>query len=413
MEGAGCYCGPAKQGLPVTSMRAGRLVRQPAGYSAFIPAPLPPNPALALDASLIGLLSQADQALGRLDGYAQVLPNPDLFVATYVRREAVLSSQIEGTQSTLDDVLKFELDADRRDAPGDIDETVNYVHAMHYGLARLTELPLSLRLIREIHGELLRGVRGQEHSPGEFRTSQNWIGPGGAPLSAATFVPPPPGQMLEALDHLEKFLHTEDHLPPLIECALVHAQFETIHPFLDGNGRVGRLLIAFLLTHRGVLQRPLLYLSYFLKRHRLEYYDRLMAIRTDGDWEGWVRFFLRGVGETAAEATRTAHQIVQMRETHRSAVEQLRLGVNGLRLVDLLFASPYVDVNYVSQHLTPDGVAFATANNLVAAFERGGLIEEITGGRRNRIFRYSSYIDLFGDNDPPPDGHDQPEVTTA
>lgn len=395
----------------MASTRAGRLIRQPTGYSAFIPAPLPPTPPLEIDASLIGLLSEADQAVGRLDGYAEVLPNPDLFVATYVRREAVLSSQIEGTQSTLDDVLKFELDRDGREIPRDLEETVNYVQAMNYGLARLNELPLSLRLVREIHGELLHGVRGQEHSPGEFRTSQNWIGARGATIASATFVPPPPGAMLEALDNLEKFLHAEDRLPALLECAIAHAQFETVHPFLDGNGRVGRLLITFLLVHRGVLRRPLLYLSYYLKRHRLEYYDRLMAVRAEGDWEGWVRFFLRGVAETAEEAARTARKIVRMREEHRALVEQGGLGVNGLRLIELLFGSPFVNVNYVRERLTPNGIAFATANSLVTAFERIGLLQEVTGGRRNRVFRYTPYLDLFGDDDGASTPADEPEVT--
>jgi Fic family protein len=212
----------------MASTRAGIAVRQPQGYSAFIPAPLPPDPPLDLDAGLIAALSEADQCLGRLDGFAEVLPNPELFVAMYVRREAVLSSQIEGTQSTLDDVLKFELDANLRAAPGDVEETVNYIRAMNHGLSRLDDLPLSLRLIREIHRELLQGVRGQERSPGEFRTSQNWIGSQDAPLSAATFVPPPPGAMLEALDGFERFLHRDEPLPALVQCALAHAQFETI-----------------------------------------------------------------------------------------------------------------------------------------------------------------------------------------
>jgi Fic family protein len=397
----------------MASTRAGALARQPQGYDAFIPAPLPPAPPLDLDPALIALLSEADQCLGRLDGFAEVLPNPDLFVAMYVRREAVLSSQIEGTQSTLDDVLQFELDADVRQVPGDVEETVNYVRALNYGLARLDSLPLSLRLIREIHRELLTGVRGQERSPGEFRTSQNWIGAPNAPLTAASFVPPPPLAMLDALDGFEKFLHGDDRFPVLIQCALAHAQFETIHPFLDGNGRVGRLLITFLLVHSGVLTRPLLYLSYYLKRNRLEYYDRLMAIRTNGDWEGWLRFFLRGVAETAVEATSTARAIVRMREEHRVRVDEAGLGPNGARLIDLLFAAPIVNVNYVATHLGNDGVAFATANNLVHAFERIGLLVEVTGRRRSRVFRYTPYLDLFGDPAPAPPSPAEAEVTAA
>jgi Fic family protein len=248
-----------------------------------------------MDPPMVSLLSQADQAVGRLDGLAQTLPNPDLFVAMYVRREAVLSSQIEGTQSTLEDVLTFELDAKGQEFPKDVEEVVNYVRAMNYGLDRVSTLPLLLRLIRETQAELLRNVRGAHRRPGKFRASQNWIGPANVPLAQATFIPPPVHEMHQALDNFEKFLHQEGDHPALIHCGLAHAQFETIHPFLDGNGRVGRLLITFLLVHRGILHRPLLYLSHYLKRYRSEYYDRLSAIREAGDWEGWLKFFLRGV----------------------------------------------------------------------------------------------------------------------
>lgn len=275
-------------------MRAGRYLKQASGYTAFVPAPLPPDPPVKIDLELSRLLSEADRALGRLDGVATVLPNPDLFVSMYVRQEAVLSSQIEGTQSTLEDVLQFEIDSKGRDFPKDIREVVNYVRAMNFGLERLKTLPLSLRLIREIHGKLLEGVRGSTRTPGEFRTKQNWIGPAGCTLSNATFVPPPVPEMQAALDNAEKFLH-DNSLPLLIQCGLAHAQFETIHPFLDGNGRVGRLLVTFLLCQKRALERPLLYLSHYLKEHRAEYYDRLMAIRNDGDWEEWLMFFVRGV----------------------------------------------------------------------------------------------------------------------
>jgi len=364
-----------------------------AGYSAFIPAPLPPDPPVRIDGELAHLLSEADRSLGRLDGVASVVPNPDLFVAMYVRQEAVLSSQIEGTQSTLEDVLQFEIDEKGRELPKDVEEVVNYVRAMNYGLARLKELPLSLRLIREIHAELLKGVRGAHRTPGEFRRSQNWIGPENCTLTTAAFVPPPVPEMHEALDNLEKFLHDETTLPALLHCGLAHAQFETIHPFLDGNGRVGRLLITFLLCQRGILQRPLLYLSHFLRAYRAEYYDRLMAIRNGGDWEGWLKFFVRGVGEVSREATETAQAILKMREEHRRVIGA-ELGGNAfaLPLLDLLFEHPLVTISIVEQRLK---CVYVTASKLVEQFERLGLLKEITGHRRNRRFRYEPYLALF------------------
>lgn len=243
--------------------RAGVYIKQVTGYFAFIPENLPPTPSVLMDRELTRLLSDADRALGRLDGVATVLPNPDLFVAMYVKQEAVYSSQIEGTQSTLEDVLEHEAEALKQGRPEDVAEVMNYIRAMNYGIDRLRKLPLSLRLIREIHAELLKNIRGGERTPGEFRKSQNWIGPSGCSLSQAEFVPPPPHEMLKALDNFEKFLHDKESLPVLIHCGLAHAQFETIHPFLDGNGRIGRLLIMFLLCERNILHRPLLYLSLF------------------------------------------------------------------------------------------------------------------------------------------------------
>ena len=383
------------------SARAGRYVKQRTGYAAFIPAPLPPDPPVVLDGPLHALLSRADQAVGRLDGVIQTVPNPDFFVYMYVRREAVLSSQIEGTQSTLEDLLAVELEPRLawRDLPRDVDEVVRYVHAMNYGLARLSNLPLSLRLITEIHRELLTGVRGSHRLPGEFRRSQNWIGPENATLEEATFVPPPVHEMKQSLDNFERFLHDEE-LPALVHAGLAHAQFETIHPFLDGNGRVGRLLITFLLVHRGVLHRPLLYLSVYLKRHRAEYYDRLMAIRNSGDWESWLRFFLAGVAQTAEEATVTARAILNLREEHRRAVQDRIGGVNGLRLLDLLFERPLVHVNLIKDRL---GVAFVTANKLVEQLEGLGVVDEITGRKRDRIFSYTPYVALFRDQPPAAD----------
>ena len=376
--------------------RAGHYVRQTGGYRAFIPSSLPPNPPVHLDPSLQALLSRADQALGRLDGAAQLLPNPELFVAMYVQWESVLSSQIEGTQSTLEDLLEFQLDPSGAGSSRDVEEVVDHVAAMNYGLHRLQELPLSLRLIREIHRELLRGVRGADKTPGEFRTSQNWIGPAGATLAQATFVPPPPSELWQALDNLERFLHDEEPLPSLVRCGLAHAQFETIHPFLDGNGRVGRLLITFLLVHEGVLQRPLLCLSHYFKRNRSEYYDRLGAVRETGDWEGWLRFFLHGVAEVAEQATATARAIIALRESHRRLVQENGRAATGLRLLDVMFEHPIANARLVQDRL---GVrSFDTAANALERLVSLGLIEETTGGRRNRRYRYTPYLALFSDS---------------
>jgi Fic family protein len=379
---------------------------QPSGYRAFIPASLPPDPPVDLE-GVRGLLSSADQAIGRLDGVVQFVPDPDIFIAMYVRREAVLSSQIEGTQSTLEDLLEVELEPESID--GDVGEIVNYVAAMNYGLDRLHELPLSLRLIRKIHGELLRAGRGARATPGEFRTTQNWIGPRGASLKQATYVPPPVPDMKAALGDFEKFLHSDHQLPLLVVAGLAHAQFETIHPFLDGNGRVGRLLITFLLCRGGALRAPLLYLSYYLKLHRSEYYDRLMGVRISGDWEGWLRFFLRGVAETAAEANATAERIAELRESTRTSVME-DTGANGLKLLSLLFRRPLVNVNRVSDELE---VTFPTASRLVKHFEDLGLLRELTGRSRSRLFRFEPYFILFDDPQISEDDETPVEITES
>jgi len=375
-------------------MRAGRYIKQTAGYRAFIPAPLSPSPALKYDGELTRLLSDADRALGRLDGVASVLPNPDLFVAMYVRHEAVLSSQIEGTQSTLEDVLQFEIEGGvTTDQPRDVEEVVNYIAAMKYGLNRLKSLPLSKRLLREIHKKLLQGVRGNERQPGHFRDTQNWIGPQGCTLDQAEFVPPPPHDMQTALDDFEKFLHDRTSFPTLIHCALSHAQFETIHPFLDGNGRVGRLLITLLMCERNILTQPLLYLSYFFKAHRAQYYDRLMAVRNDGDWEAWVKFFLRGVFEVSQGATETARAILELREKHRELIaSRFSNSVNGLLVLDYLFQQPVVSVNMVKKQLER---SFGTASKLIEELVKMGVVIETTGRVRNRRFQYQEYLDMF------------------
>lgn len=377
-----------------TRGRAGRNVRQPAGYSAFLPSPLPPDPPVRVEGRLQRLLSEADLALGRLDGSIQILPNPDLFVFMYVRKEAVLSSQIEGTQSSLQDLLAAEAQILDPDQPRDVAEVLNYVAAMNYGMERLEELPVSVRLIREIHERLMQGVRGQYLIPGELRTSQHWIGPGGCTLNEATFVPPPPHEVANALGALETFLHADDGLPLLLKIGLAHVQFETIHPFLDGNGRVGRLLITFLLCEKGVLHKPVLYLSHYFKRHRQRYYDMLQATRDEGDWEAWLEFFLQGVAEVSVQAAETARRILALREDHRAAIAANlgRAGGNGHIVLEHLFVRPIVSVNEVKELI---GTTYPAANALVEKFVEIGILEEITGQARNRKFRYGPYVRLF------------------
>jgi Fic family protein len=383
--------------MNATPFRSGRYIQQPTGYRAFIPNPLPPDPPIVISPEMQVLLSRADRALGRLDGSIQTLPHPDLFVFMYIRKEAVLSSQIEGTQSSLQDVLAAEAQILTPDHPQDVDEVVNYVRAMNYGLERLKELPVSARLIREIHAELLKGVRGQHLTPGEVRTSQNWIGPGGCSLKEATFVPPPPHEVAQHLGELERFLHSATPLPMLLRIGLAHVQFETIHPFLDGNGRVGRLLIAFLLCEQEILIKPVLYLSHYFKQHRQEYYDHLQSVRDRGTWEDWLTFFLQGVVDVSKQATETAHRILTLRETHRLAItEQFgRAAGNGHRVLEYLYEHPIVSVNEVQDLI---GTTYAAANQLVGKFVASGLLMEVTGQARNRKFKYQSYIDLFRDD---------------
>ena len=388
--------------------RAGDYVSQIGGYKAFVPKPLPPDPPIQLDREMLLLLSQADMALGRLDGMSAILPNIDLFVAMYVNKEAVLSSQIEGTQASLIDVLAFEADAALPGNPQDIEEVINYINALNFGLQRLNTLPLSLRLIREIHSLLLQGVRGANRQPGEFRTSQNWIGHHGGTIGTARFVPPSPTDMNTALNNLETFINTEKTIPILLKVGLVHAHFETIHPFLDGNGRVGRLLITFILCYEGILRKPLLYLSHFFKVHRSEYYRHLQKIRDDGDWETWLKFFLRGVYEVAQEATTTASNIVQLRELHRNivATQFPRLG-GTYQLLEYLYQRPVITVNGAAK---VTGLSYANANRLVLKFQEHGLLRQMDTYQRNRRFIYADYLAMFSDEEMSKDEHQRPSV---
>ncbi len=359
----------------------------------FDPSPLPPA-GLRIAGKIQGLLSEADLALGRLDGSIATLPNPDLFVLMYIRKEAVLSSQIEGTQSSLDDLLAAEAQVLEPERPRDVEEVISYVAALRLGLARLKDLPLSVRLMREIHARLMQGVRGKDKAPGEFRRIQNWIGPPGSSMAEAVFVPPPPQRVPELMADLERFLAAGGSLPTLVEIGLAHAQFETIHPFLDGNGRLGRLLITFLLCERGLLAQPVLYLSHHFRLHRTEYYERLQAVRDQGDWDAWIEFFVGGVAAVAAEAARTSARILEMRERHRALLlERLGKGAaNGIRVLESLYDLPITTVKAVTQllEITPAG-----ANSIVGRLEELGILREITGQARNRKFEYHDYVALF------------------
>lgn len=319
----------------------------------------------------------------------------------YLRKEAVLSSQIEGTQSSLHDLLTAEAKVFNPDRPNDVAEVVNYVRAMNYGLKRLSKLPVFARLFREIHARLLHGVRGSHLTPGEFPTSQNWIGPPGCTLDEAIYVPPPPDQVVEGISALEKFIHSKSDLPLLLKIGFIHAHFETIHPFLDGNGRVGRLLITLLLCERSVLKKPVLYLSYYLKQNRSQYYQELQSVRDNGTWERWLAFFLTGIVEVSGQATETTRRILSLREAHREMINEKfeRAAGSGQRVLDHLYEHPIVSVNNIKELL---GTTYVSANTVVARIADRGILHEFTGRQINRRFMYKSYIDLFREDEPYP-----------
>ncbi|QGU33439.1 Fic family protein [Thermochromatium tepidum] len=378
--------GPTGQYRTTTTL--GEAVR------AFVPHPLLPEPPLAMEAARQALLERAWLACGRLDAITALLPDPDLFLYAYVRREAVASCQIEGTQSSLSDLLLFELDA----APGvpfdDVVEVSNYVAALEHGLARLREgFPLCNRLLREVHAKLLAHGRGADKQPGEFRRSQNWIG-GTRPGNAA-FVPPPPTEVEPCMAALERFLHSPEAPGALVKAALAHVQFETIHPFLDGNGRVGRLLIALILHHDGVLRQPLLYFSLYFKRHRAEYYRLLDAVRQTGDWEAWLDFFLEGVHQTARGAVDTAHRLLALFERDAARIQTLgRAAANTLRVFDALRRQPLASIDALALRT---GLSFATAARAIEALQRLEIVQEITGKKRERVFAYRAYMAILNE----------------
>jgi Fic family protein len=356
----------------------GRLVPITGGH-AFIPSRLPPRIDFSAELSIV--LSEAERALGALNGIGRILTNPHLLIFPYLHREAVLSSRIEGTQASVSDVLRREAGA-REERPDDVQEVINYVDAMWLGLRRITEIPLCLNLAREIHRELLTGVRGASRAPGEFRRLQIHIGPPGTPLSAATYVPPPANELDACLDDWEKNLHQTD-LPPLVHCAVLHYQFEAIHPFLDGNGRVGRLLNILYLVSRHVLLHPMLYLSAYFEEHRTAYYDLLLGVSQNGEWWPWIQFFLEGIRSQATSAATDCGRLLRLRDELSARLSRAHARPTAIRMIDLLFTNPYVQASRVAEHLD---VSFPSAMNAIDQLVEMGLLREITGQKRNRMY---------------------------
>ncbi len=377
---------PSRLGQHVVISMAGERAE------AFVPPPLPPTPPIRME-RLYRLLEKANRAIGRLDGVTSILPDTPLFLYMYVRKEALLSSQIEGTQSSLSELLLFESD----EAPGspidDVQEVSNYVAAMKHGLDRIREgFPISLRLIREIHAILLEKGRGSTKQPGEFRLSQNWIG--GTRPGNALFVPPPPGRILDLMSELESFIHADTpEIPTLIKAGLVHVQFETIHPFLDGNGRLGRLLITFLLCAQGILKEPILYLSLYFKTHRRQYYDLLQQVREKGDWETWLEFFLEGIAETSLQASEAAREILALFEADRHRIEELgRPAASALRVHQLLQQKPIIGIPAAAQRLN---ISPPTIAKSIQHLQDLGIVREVTGKQRGRMFVYGDYLSIL------------------
>ena len=366
-----------------SSSSSGKLVRMPQGYWAFLPAPLPPR--LEYPPALVNALSTADRAMGELKGLGATLTNPHLLIRPLTHREAVLSSRIEGTRASLDDLFAYEANQLSFLEPNsDVKEVHNYVKALEYGLERVKNLPVSLRLFREVHAELMKGVRGDAWTPGEFRRTQNWIGPAGSTLETAPYVPPPVDEMLGALGALESFIHDPSDLPPLLRLGLIHYQFEAIHPFLDGNGRVGRLLIALLLSAWELLPQPLLYLSAYFESNRLAYYDLLLAVSQRSAWEEWLIFFLEGVRSQSQDAVKKIGRLQSLRAEYQTQIQSRRAPARLLRVVDLLFAGPVLTTRQVETEL---GIPFPGAQRLIDQLIQLDILREVTGGKRNRVYR--------------------------
>jgi Fic family protein len=368
---------------------SGKLIPVPEGTLAFVPAPLPTG--VPLDSEAVHLLAEASQALGLLQGLVQSLPSPQILVRPFVRREAELSSRIEGTYANQEELVLFELDRETAADKPDVREVWNYVAAFEYGLKRLQEIPVCLRLIRELHGKLMKGVRGHARRPGEFRTCQNYIGRKGEPIAKARYVPPPPAELTACLDAFEKALHAETKQPFLVRLALIHYQFEAIHPFEDGNGRIGRLLLPLLLVEKGTLSHPLIQLSAYFEQHRREYYDHLLQISQTGEWQPWIQFFLRAVRQESDAAVRYTRAILDLRNQYREKIEQAGASAQALKIVDDLFITPAVTVTGVAKRLR---ASYPTAELLVRKLVRAGILSSDKIRRRNRVFHAAEILNL-------------------
>ena len=374
--------------------RAGAFISNLSGemsYQSFRPAPLPPNPPISLNNELVSKLIDANKKLSMLEGLSSRIPNIDLFVSMYVRKEALLSSQIEGTQCTLDDIFNPNIE---NNTNLNVSDVVNYIKATEYALNRLQSLPLCNRLIKETHAVLMEGVRGQEKSPGEFRYSQNWIGGQGSTIRNARYIPPNPLDMQTAMSDLEKYMNSDDSLDPLIQAALIHYQFETIHPFLDGNGRVGRLLITLFLMEKHLLSRPVLYVSYFLKINRIEYYDRMTQVRVSGDYEQWVIFFLEALSNSANDAIQTIDKLTTLHNKSLSLFDDLskRLKTNVLKVFNYIESNPIIDIQKTAASLE---MSYNTASKIVSILVKKGILQQTDKSGKARIFSYSEYLDIL------------------
>ena len=374
-----------------SSVSPGRILRTNKGYWAFIPKSLPPP--INWSSGLITAFGEAERNLGRLASLADSLPSPHILVRPFIHREAVLSSRIEGTNASLEDVYQFESwQLPLLENSSDVREVHNYVRALDYGLERSKTLPVSLRLIREIHGILMEGVRGEHLTPGEFRRSQNWIGPPGSTIETATLVPPSLDEMHEALDAFEKFIHMPSEIPKLVRAGLIHYQFETIHPFLDGNGRVGRLLVTLLLIEWGLISQALLYLSAFFEAHRLEYYDHLLAVSQGGEWEKWLVFFMRGISSQSLDAISRIERLGQLRIGYQERLRTLRAANRLLQTLDVLFERPIVNIRQVETALK---IPYRTAQRYVERLEEIGILHEVSGRDRNRLYRADEILKVL------------------